>query len=105
MLHIARLYPVAERSRPKGFLVVRLTVHQLMARRGVSAYALSRGANLSYPSAYRLSRPGGRFGRLNADTLDRLCAFFRVQPGVLLEWSPSNRPRGNGRAGSPKRRA
>jgi DNA-binding Xre family transcriptional regulator len=59
-----------------------------MAQRGISAYALSRGAQLSYPSAYRLSRPGGRFGRLHADTLDRLCAFFQVQPGVLLEWMP-----------------
>ena len=56
-----------------------------MARRGISAYALSRGANISYPSAYRLSRPTGRFGRLHADTLNRLCTFFGVQPGVLLE--------------------
>ncbi len=62
-----------------------------MARRGVSAYALSRGANLSYPSAYRLSRANGHFGRLNADTLDRLCSFFGVQPGALLEWSPGRR--------------
>ena len=71
--------------------MVRLLVHELMERRGISAYALSRGAKLSYPSAYRLSRPGGRFGRLNADTLDRLCAFFQVQPGELLEWSPAAR--------------
>jgi DNA-binding Xre family transcriptional regulator len=70
--------------------VVRLLVHELMTRRGVSAYALSRGANLSYPSAYRLSRPEGRFGRLNADTLERLCTFFKVQPGALLEWVPAN---------------
>jgi putative transcriptional regulator len=75
--------------------VVRLRVHELMARRGITAYALSRGAQLSYPSAYRLSRPGGRFGRLNADTLDRLCAFFQVQPGALLEW------RANGRQSEP----
>lgn len=70
--------------------MVRLLVHQLMARRGITAYALSRGAKLSYPSAYRLSRPEGRFGRLNADTLDRLCSFFRVQPGALLGWLPSS---------------
>ena len=70
---------------PKGFMV-RLRIHQLMARRGISAYALSRGAGISYPSAYRLSRPGGRFGRLHSDTLNRLCTFFDVQPGALLEW-------------------
>ena len=73
--------------------MVRLTVHDLMARRGITAYALSRGAGLSYPSAYRLSRAGGSFGRLHADTLDRLCAFFEVQPGELLEWIPAKRRR------------
>jgi DNA-binding Xre family transcriptional regulator len=73
--------------------VVRLVVHELMKRRGITAYALSRGAKLSYPSAYRLSRPEGRFGRLNAETLDRLCTFFRVQPGALLRWSPGERSR------------
>ena len=43
--------------------MVRLRIDKLMARRGITAYALSRGAEISYPSAYRLSRPGGRFGR------------------------------------------
>jgi len=71
--------------------MIRLRVHEIMARRGISAYALSRGAKLSYPSAYRLSRPAGRFGRLHADTLERLCAFFNVQPGQLLEWTPPRR--------------
>ena len=64
-----------------------------MAQRGITAYALSRGAKLSYPSAYRLSRAGGHFGRLHADTLDRLCTFFQVQPGALLEWTPGKRRR------------
>jgi DNA-binding Xre family transcriptional regulator len=64
-----------------------------MARRGITAYALSRGTGLSYPSAYRLSRPGGTFGRLHADTLDLLCTFFEVQPGELLEWIPGKRRR------------
>jgi DNA-binding Xre family transcriptional regulator len=83
-------YPPALRSHPKG-LMVRLRIDHLMARRGITAYALSRGAGLSYPSAYRLSRPGGRFGRLHSDTLERLCTFFRVQPGELLEWVPRKR--------------
>ena len=77
-------------THPKG-LMVRLRIDKLMARRGITAYALSRGAEISYPSAYRLSRPGGRFGRLHADTLDRLCRFFDVQPGVLMEWVPRER--------------
>lgn len=75
-----------------------------MARRGITAYALSRGAKLSYPSAYRLSRPGGRFGRLHADTLDRLCTFFEVQPGELLEWRPGKRRPGPRPAAAAKPR-
>jgi DNA-binding Xre family transcriptional regulator len=74
--------------------MVRLRIDKLMARRGISAYALSQGANLSYPSAYRLSRPGGHFGRLHADTLDRLCGYFRVQPGALMEWVPKKQHAG-----------
>ncbi|MGH7516458.1 MAG: helix-turn-helix domain-containing protein [Gemmatimonadales bacterium] len=58
---------------------------------------------MSYPSACRLSRPEGRFGRLNADTLDRLCTFFRVQPGALLEWSPPSHGRQGPKAARAKR--
>ena len=74
--------------------MVRLLVHQLMTRRGISAYALSRGAKISYPSAYRLSRPEGRFGRLHADMLERLCKFFEVQPGVPEILPPERLDRG-----------
>lgn len=69
--------------------MVRLRVSELMIKRGISAYALSKGAALPYPSAYRLSRAQGHFGRLHADTLDSLCQFFQVQPGRLLEWVPA----------------
>lgn len=69
--------------------MVQLLVSDLMETRGISAYALSRGANLSYPSAYRLSRKGGVFGRMHAETLDRLCQFFHVQPGKLIRWVPA----------------
>ena len=59
-----------------------------MKVRRISAYALSKGTNLSYPTAHRLSRPGGAFGRLHAETLDALCGYFHLQPGRLLEWVP-----------------
>jgi DNA-binding Xre family transcriptional regulator len=65
-----------------------------MKARGISAYALGKGAGLTYPTAHRLSRSSGKFGRLEAETLDRLCEFFRVQPGELLEWIPDRRGRG-----------
>jgi DNA-binding Xre family transcriptional regulator len=68
--------------------MVRLRINQIMKARHISAYALSKGTNLSYPSAYRLSRAEGVFGRLHAETLDSLCRFFHLQPGKLLEWVP-----------------
>jgi DNA-binding Xre family transcriptional regulator len=69
--------------------MVRLQVHELMNARGITAYALSKGTAIPYPSAYRLSRPEGHFGRLHAETLDRLCRFFQVQPGKLIQWLPT----------------
>lgn len=74
--------------QPRDGPVVLLRVHEIMKARKISAYALSKGANLTYPTAYRLSRPGGAFGRLHNETLDALCVFFRVQPGALLHWIP-----------------
>jgi DNA-binding Xre family transcriptional regulator len=68
--------------------MVRLKIHAIMKSRKITAYALCKGTTLSYPSAYRLSRVGGTFGRLHAETLDELCRFFRLQPGRLLEWVP-----------------
>ena len=68
--------------------MVRLRVAELMKVRRISAYALAKGAGLNYPTAYRLSRPAGDFQRLEVKTLNRLCEFFDVQPGDLLEWLP-----------------
>ena len=68
--------------------MVRLRIHQIMKVRRISASALSKGTNVSYPTAHRLSRPGGTFGRLHAETLDALCGYSQMQPGRLLEWVP-----------------
>ena len=68
--------------------MVRLRIHEIMKARHISAYALSKGTNISYPSAHRLSRSGGEFGRLHAETLDALCQYFQLQPGALLKWVP-----------------
>ena len=60
--------------------MVRLTDRQTHGAARHPAYALSRGAEISYPSAYRLSRPGGRFGRLHSTT----AVNFLMHP-VFLE--------------------
>ena len=77
------------RGPTRKILMVRLKVYELMAARSISAYKLSQETDLTYPSAYRLSRAGGRFGRLHAETLEQLCQFFQVQPGKLLQWEPA----------------
>ncbi len=68
-----------------------------MLARGMSAFALSKGAGLAYSTAYRMSRPAAGFGRLDVDTLNRLCEYFRVQPGELIEWVPDADPVPTGR--------
>ena len=66
--------------------MVRLRVAALLQERGLTAYRLGRAAGITYPTAYRLARESGDFSRLERDTLNRLCEFFRVQPGELIEW-------------------
>jgi DNA-binding Xre family transcriptional regulator len=89
LYYIPQGYILLRGSTDERVFMVRLQIHELLTTRRLSAYALSQGTDLPYPTAYRLSRPGGKFGRLHVDTLDRLCEFFRVQPGRLLEWVPS----------------
>lgn len=71
--------------------VIRLRLADVLAERGWTPYRLARETGLSVPTAYRLADPDLRFGRFTADTLDRLCAALRVQPGDLLEWLPGGR--------------
>lgn len=68
--------------------MVRLRVAILLRARGLSAYSLGKQAGITYPTACRLARESGDFSRLEKDTLNRLCQFFRVQPGDLIEWVP-----------------
>ena len=43
---------------------------------------------ITFPTAYRLARESGDFGRLERETINRLCEYFQVQPGDLIEWIP-----------------
>jgi DNA-binding Xre family transcriptional regulator len=49
---------------------------------------LAKETGLTVPAVYRLADPQHALGRVNVDTLNRLCAALRVQPGDLLEWVP-----------------
>jgi len=68
--------------RRKGLL--RLRLRQLLEERGMTGYALSRYSGLSLNTIYRLTRPGGRFRLIQADTLERLCAALRITPTELF---------------------
>ena len=68
--------------------MLRLRVAEVMHARGLTAFALSKGSGLAYATAYRISRTSAGFGRLDVNTLNRLCEYFNVQPGELIEWVP-----------------
>ena len=59
-----------------GGTVVRLKVAELLKARGLTAYALAKDGGFTQPRAYRLASEDGAFDRLEADALDKLCAFF-----------------------------
>ena len=65
--------------------VVRLRLRTLLAERGKSAYWLAKQAGLSLTTIYRLTRRDGRFGRIEAETLDKICGALNVAPGALFE--------------------
>jgi DNA-binding Xre family transcriptional regulator len=68
--------------------VVRLRVAELLRQRGLKPYDLITGAGFSPHASYKLASEDGRFERIGADTIDRLCAFFDVTPGELFERIP-----------------
>jgi DNA-binding Xre family transcriptional regulator len=73
--------------------MVKLKVAALLKERGLTAYALAKETALTEPRAYRLASEDGQFDRLEHDAINELCAFFKVQPGELLEWIPDKKRR------------
>jgi DNA-binding Xre family transcriptional regulator len=54
--------------------MIRLRLAELLKQRNWTPYRLAQETGLTVPTAYRLADPKGQFGRINFDTLDRLCA-------------------------------
>jgi DNA-binding Xre family transcriptional regulator len=54
-------------------------------QRGLKPYDLITGAGFSPHASYKLASEDGRFERIGADTIDRLCEFLGVLPGDLFE--------------------
>lgn len=76
------IYRIAEMLDAKG--MTRYQFAQALVERG-----------LTMPAAYQLTNPEkeGRFGRIEHDTLDKICDVLQAQPGDFLEWIPEKRPR------------
>ena len=65
--------------------VVRLRLRKLLEKRHMTAYQLAKRAGLSLTTIYRINRPDGRFGRIEAKTLDKICGVLHCEPGDLFE--------------------
>lgn len=66
--------------------MVRLRVPELLRERNLKPYDLITGAGFSPNASYRLA--SGKFERITAETIDRLCDYFDVVPGDLFERTP-----------------
>jgi DNA-binding Xre family transcriptional regulator len=64
--------------------MVRLRLLQLLKRRKMTRYRLAKVSGLSLPHVYQLARPDGHFARLEAETIEKLCAALRCKPGDLI---------------------
>jgi len=65
-------------------VMVKLNVHRLLRARGWTAYELAKRTGIPMSAAYRLASPAGTFRRIEARTMDRLCAVLRCAPGDLF---------------------
>ena len=76
--------------------MVRWKIAELLKKRTWTAYRLAMETGLTIPAVYRLAKQNAQMGRVEGDTLDRLCEALDVQPGDLLEYLPdrSRRKRG-----------
>jgi putative transcriptional regulator len=61
---------------------------RLMGERRLSIQDVARGTGLAYSAVHDLYHD--RTKRYDRETLNRLCAFFRVPVGELLEWRPDD---------------
>lgn len=65
---------------------MKLTVRKLLKDRGITRYRLAKETGLSLSTVYKLAATDGRFERLEAKTIDALCAFFDCQPGAFITY-------------------
>lgn len=71
--------------------MIRFKIKELMEARGTTPTELMRGANISYTMAHKFrnydqSDPKKSNDSISFEVLDKLCEFFGVEVGELLEY-------------------
>ncbi len=61
---------------------VRMRIGELARHQGLTIKALAERAGVAYNTAHALYT--GRATRIDLDTLDRICAALRVEPGEMF---------------------
>jgi DNA-binding Xre family transcriptional regulator len=64
--------------------MVRLNLRAVLRARKVTAYSLAKETGLSLSTVYRLTAKDGAFDRIEAETIDAICAALDVTPGELI---------------------
>jgi DNA-binding Xre family transcriptional regulator len=72
--------------RPGGGCVIKVNVPELMHKKGMNVTDLMREANISYPTALRLSK--GLANAITFEVLESLCNMFEVEIKDILEKIP-----------------
>jgi DNA-binding Xre family transcriptional regulator len=76
--------------------MLRLRVNELLAKRGLTAYALSKASDgrISMTTAYRLRDTDGELDTFNSEMLEALCDVLGVEIKELIERVPEKRGKG-----------
>lgn len=72
---------------PDTMIVNRLS--RLLGERRMSIKELQRQTGLSYDTLHKLY--SDKSGRIDFDTLDKICRALGVQPGDILEYAPDQK--------------
>ncbi|HLE03998.1 MAG TPA: helix-turn-helix transcriptional regulator [Anaerolineales bacterium] len=69
---------------------VRLTVAELLEKKGWSTAKFAEEAHLNYNQALNIRR--GAYNRIDLDTIARICEALEIEPGELFIFENSETP-------------
>lgn len=69
--------------------MIRVRLSRLMGDKRINMTQLANATGIARTSIFALYHE--KAARIDLVTLDRLCTFFQVEPGDLLQWEPGPR--------------